>query len=125
MSGILRYLETTSARPEDSGKFNAWIGSEDVDALMAAHEDSDVVILYASLLHAFLHTILVPARLLNPPDVEDLMSWNCNARSSWGVTCSFADPPKAYLSPPLDHTGSKTLDQGEQLVFKTQVPVSQ
>ncbi len=45
------------------------------------------------------------------------MSWNCNATSSWGACTTFSEPPSIYISPPLDHTGSKTLNQGEQLIF--------
>jgi len=29
----------------------------------------------------------------------------------------FSEPRAVWISPPLDHTGSKTLNQGEQLVF--------
>ena len=46
--------------------------------------------LYAGLMHTFMHAILVPVELVDPPDIEDLMAWNYDASSSWGVTISFA-----------------------------------
>jgi len=48
------------------------------------------------------------------------MSWNCNPASSWGITVQFSEPRSVWISPPLDHTGSKTLDKGEQLAFARQ-----
>jgi hypothetical protein len=74
-------------------------------------------VVYATIQHAFMHAIAVPMSLVNPPNVEDLMLWNCTATSSWGVCTTFSEPRSISISPPLDHTGSKTLDQGEQLVF--------
>lgn len=117
MSPLLKRLEAISVCPDSRDQIDAWLESEDVDGLLREHAVSDEVILYAALPHAFLHTILVPRRLVSPPDVEDLMSWNCGASSSWGITTRYSNPPETYISPPLDHTGSKTLDQGEQLVF--------
>jgi hypothetical protein len=49
--------------------------------------------------------------------VDDLDYWNCNPFSSWGISISYGKHPKVALSPPLDHTGSKTLDRGEQILF--------
>jgi hypothetical protein len=57
---------------------------------------------------------------VTPVDVEDLMGWNVDPYSSWGIAIDFSEPRAARISPPLDHTGSKTLDQGEQLVFARQ-----
>ena len=45
------------------------------------------------------------------------MSWDCDPGSSWSIDVRFSEPQSVWISPPLEHTGSKTLKQGEQLVF--------
>jgi hypothetical protein len=81
------------------------------------NSQQDEFVVYASNRSTFIHAILAPASSLNPPDTDDLMSWSCNPTSSWGITVQFSDPRSVGISLPLDHTGSKTLDGGEQLVF--------
>lgn len=71
---------------------------------------------YAALQHAFINTFVVPACLVNPPNRDDLMLWNCNAGCSWSFSWTHSDPPVVSISSPPE-TGSKTLDSGEQLVF--------
>ena len=57
-----------------------------------------------------------PANLVDPPDTEDLLRWNCNADSSWGISHG-GDRRSIWISPPLEYTGSDTIDKGEQFVF--------
>ncbi len=73
--------------------------------------------MYAAFQNTFIHALLAPAAAFNPPDYDDLLAWNCNPYSSWGVEISFAKPKSISISPPLSNTGSKTLDKAEQLIF--------
>jgi hypothetical protein len=75
------------------------------------------VILYASVPYMFIYGVLVPKRLVTPPDIDDLDHWSCNPSSSWGIAIGYGKRGKVSIAPPLDHTGSKTLDRGEQIVF--------
>jgi hypothetical protein len=54
---------------------------------------------------------------VTPPDTDDLDRWSCDPFSGWGITITGGGRSKVSLSPPLDHTGSTTLDRGEQIVF--------
>lgn len=110
-------LQNISITPARAEEFEAWLDFSDALGFMKENATDDEFVAYAGTTHAFMHAILVPAASVNPADVADLMSWNCNTSSSWGITTAFSDPRKVWISPPLDHTGSKTLDGGEQLLF--------
>ena len=117
MLDIVKQLCATSTPPErQGGAFDAWLKQDDVVDLLHQNAQAKQFVVYAGVGCSFLHAVLVPVASLDPPDVEDLMKWNGNCWSSWGVTHSFS-ADCAYLSPPLDGLGSKTLATGEQLVF--------
>jgi hypothetical protein len=117
MNDISNLLSRISVPPSGSEAFNLWLGAKDAVALLkdnARHQD---FIVYASSMHVFMHAIVVPLSKVTPPNVEDLLSWNCNPSASWGISYKLSDPPDATISPPLADAGSKTLACGEQLVF--------
>lgn len=118
MSDISASLIKASPAPVDEESYRVWVEQKDALSLLEANIHKDEFVVYASFLHVFMHAVLVPASSVNPPDITDLMSWNFNAYTSWGIWHDFADPPSIGISSPLDHTGSKTIDQGEQLVFR-------
>lgn len=102
--------------PADKDAFDTWLGMRDAISFLKENPKHQEFVLYASNVHTFLHAVVVPNALLNPPDVEDLMAWGCNADSSWGIWTQFTTPPKIGIAPPLERAG-KTLSHGEQLVF--------
>jgi hypothetical protein len=106
-----------STPPASDEEFGSWLELANALNFLSENLRENDFVVYAGLAHTFIHAIPVPATLLHPPDVEDLMAWNCNASSSWGISHFYSDPPEIIISPPLHDTGSKTLDQGEQLVF--------
>lgn len=106
-----------STPPVSDEEFRSWLALTDALNFLSENLRQDDFIVYAGLAHTFIHAIAVPARLLHPPDVEDLIGWNCNASSSWGISHFVSNPPEIVIAPPLQDTGSKSLDQGEQLVF--------
>src|SRR5713101_1784462 len=109
MADTIKRLIDISDAPSEKEAFDAWLKMDD------AQEGEFVV--YASLPCMYLHSVLVPTSSVSPPDVEDLMKWSCNAGSSWGIETTSSKPPSICILPPLDHTGTKSLDGGEQLVF--------
>jgi hypothetical protein len=117
MADAITALKQISTAPDEASDFNAWLGFKDTVAFLKANTRQNDFVVYASMQHAFMHAVAVPSSSVNPPDIEDLMLWNCNAASSWGICTTFSEPQSICISPPLDHTGSETLDQGEQLVF--------
>jgi hypothetical protein len=117
MADIVDTLNRISEAPSQKEAFDKWLELEDAIAFLRDNSQQDKFVVYASDRSAFIHAVVVPVSSLNPPDIDDLMSWNCTPFSSWGITVQFSEPRAVWISSPLDQTDSKTLDQGEQLVF--------
>ena len=110
MSDISADLIKASPTPADDVAYRVWLEQKDVLSIFNANLNRDDFVVYASFPNVFMHAVLVPTALVNPPNIEDLLSWNFNAYISWGIWYNFANPPSAGISPPLDHTGSKTIN---------------
>jgi len=117
MSDVVLSLSQMSGPPEGKEAFDAWLQMDSALAFLRDNAEQDEFVVYPSNRSTFVHAILVPASLVSPPNTDDLMSWNGSADSSWGIDARFSQPPSVWISPPLDHTGSDTLNRGEQLVF--------
>jgi hypothetical protein len=117
MATIVDRLNHISEVPEQERDFDSWLEMGDALGLLLENEQQNEFVVYASDRYTFIHALLAPESALNPLDVDDLMSWNSNPTSSWGINLQFSEPCSIWITPPLDHSGSKTLDQGEQLVF--------
>lgn len=117
MTDIIAQLRLLSTAPEDEKAFNTWLEHQDAVRFLKENAKQDELVVYASLQHVFIHAVGVPASRVDPPDVDDLLSWNFNAHDdSWGASYSF-NPPEVTIEPPLSHTSSKTLDGGTKFVF--------
>ncbi len=117
MSGLVNAVNRISTPPLDEQTFNKWLEAEDALAFLKTHAESDGFVMHAISQHTYIHGMLVPTSRVNPPNGEDLMSWNCGAESSWGICTTFSDPPIVSIVPPLDHPGSETLHHAEQIVI--------
>ncbi len=117
MKNVEERLRELSTAPTQKDAFDAWLAQEDALGFLYDNAEEQEFVVYAGLMHTFMHAVFVPEALVDPPDVEDLMEWNCNASFSWGVSITYSEPPKISILPPLEHTGSRTLNAGEQLVF--------
>jgi hypothetical protein len=119
MDILIKQLARLSHKPDNgSEKYKNWVEQDDFVHFLQAIPSATDIILYASVPYfTFIYGVLVPERLVTPPDIDDLHHWSCNPFSSWGITISYGARRRVSLSPPLDHTGSKTLDSGEQIVF--------
>lgn len=116
-TNLLARVTEVATAPSDPARYAEWVQLGDAISLLEDNAEQEDFIAYAALPHCFIHTVLVPAAALAPLDIEDLLAWDLNAHSSWGISYSTAPTRRVSISPPLDHTGSKQLDQGEQLVF--------
>lgn len=117
MTDVVNMLEQISQPPSEKARFNAWLELADALAFLKGNVQDDEFVVYAIMQHTYLHAVLVPSSAVDPPNVEDLLSWNCSAYSGWGVVFASSPQPSVSISPPLDGTGSSTLDKVEQLVF--------
>lgn len=103
-----------SKEPELKDDFNTWVQQGDVIPFLEKEIEDENIIIYASLPHIFIHAVLIPDVKLNDSTVEDLLRWSHNPFSTWGITCSSDD---AWIEGPLSGAGSKTLNEGEQIIF--------
>jgi hypothetical protein len=119
MDNLTTRVATLSKKPKfGSDEYKKWVEQDDFVQFLRGVPGLDEMILYASAAHAFLYSVIVPTRLVTPPDTDDLDRWSCTPFSCWwGITVTSGPRSKVFLSPPLDHTGSATLDRGEQIVF--------
>jgi hypothetical protein len=117
MPNVLDQMRAMSLAPSRKESFDLWLQGADALEFLRTDICQDEIVIYAGVDHVFIHGILVPAALLKPLDIDDLMAWNFNAYSSWGVSYAIGDPSSICLEPPLHDAGSKTLAQGEKLVF--------
>ena len=117
MADIVEQLAAIVAEPSDEDAFKAWIEQRDALGFMKANAEADELVIYASFRHAFIHAVAIPADRLERPDADDLLEWNCNAYSSWGIDYDPREPEQATIGLPLSDTGSKTLDGGTKLIF--------
>jgi hypothetical protein len=117
MNRVVEALSRLSIAPSGGSTFNDWLEAADAIKFLRDNVDNDEFVVHVVSQHTFIHAVLVPASSVTPPNVEDLLSWNCNATSTWGVSITFSEPTAIAVTPPLDDTASKTLQAGEQLVF--------
>lgn len=114
-----RTLMDQMKEPPDGDALSGWIALEDATDLLRADQDQDDIVLYCSIRGFFIHAVLVPSEAVIPPDAADLMKWQGNPYSSWGIVSSF-DPPNVRIESPLADSPSEAIARGEQLVFARQ-----
>jgi hypothetical protein len=118
MDTLTTFFSNLTKKPKfASAEYKKWIEQDDFVHFLQVIPKLDKWILYGSVDDLYLYSVLVPTRLVNPPNIVDIKSWSCNPFSSWGITIAGAGWSKISLSPPLHDSGSKTIEQGEQIVF--------
>ncbi len=85
-------LAVMSEAPQQEDAFEDWIGMGSALNFLRADVQEDEFVVYASDYSSFIHAIAVPAALLNPPDIEDLVSWRTSPSSCWSVTARLSEP---------------------------------
>ena len=110
----LKKIYSLAVEPESKTDFDLWCLQEEVISFLDEEANDEYVIIYASFPHAFIHSVFIPQPDLTDELVNDLLKWNCDPFSSWGLTCSSND---ARIESPLHRTGSETLSTGEQIIF--------
>lgn len=107
-----------------SSDYDSWLKQADFIEFLEENAKEDQIIIYASAGYdsvtacptsLFLYSILVPEADVSPPDVDDLLTWNFLTRDTAWSVCE--DGEKAWLEPSLSDLRSKSLAQGEHLVF--------
>src|SRR5262245_39054501 len=83
--------------PSETANYESWLEQNDAFEFLAENTRARDFVAYAGLPHLFVHAITVPLRSLDPPDFDDLLRWDGNPSSSWGMTYSLGDPPELYI----------------------------
>ena len=107
-----------------SSDYDSWFEQTDFIDFLEENANGDKIVVYASsscypsagpASSLLIYSILTPESAVNPPDVDDLLTWNFLIRNTaWSVR---EDGQKAWLEPSLSNLRSKSLAQGEHLVF--------
>jgi hypothetical protein len=117
MTHIIEKLNRMAEAPGPRPEFDVWLAMGDALGLLRDDAQDDDFLVYASDQGIYIYTVAVPEGAVTPPDIDDLMGWNCDPSSSWGVSVQYFEPRRVWIAPPLEHTDSRALDQGEKLLF--------
>ena len=119
-----RLLGLLSVSFGDGSYNDSWFEETDFMKFLERNSSEDKIVVYTSVScyppsrpasSLLIYSILVPKNTVSPPDVEDLLTWDFLVRrTAWSVK---EDGEKAWLEPSLSRLGSRSLAQGENLVF--------
>jgi hypothetical protein len=100
MDDLITSLGLLSEKPErGSDEYKNWITQGDFVEFLRLLAISDQVILYASIRpYTFIFGVLAPARLVTPPEVDDLEHWSCNPYTSWAITTGGGAPEGWFVA---------------------------
>jgi hypothetical protein len=118
MSGVIEILKKISAVPERAGSaFEDWLEQTETVQFLEQNARETELVVYASLHHILVQTVLVSSNQLDPPDMEDLQKWDLIS-DSWAINYHLSGgDPTVWITRPLESAGSKALSGGEKLVF--------
>ena len=109
---------------KDGSDQDYWLEQTDFIGFLEENANEDKIVIYASsscypsagpASSLLIYSILAPKSAVNPIDVDDLLTWNFLIRNTAWSVCE--DGQKAWLEPSLSNLRSKSLAQGEHLVF--------
>jgi hypothetical protein len=114
-STVLKGLDQALEVPTDSDELHSWLDLEDSLAFIGrnAQADSLVINLYAG--HLYIVSALIPKHRIEPHGNSDLLSWNYDPSSSWGICASSED---AWIETPFSRGDSRFLEGGEPIVIR-------
>jgi hypothetical protein len=111
----LRRLSTT-APGREQGAFNDWLKQDDTVSFLTEDTREDEIVIYASLDHVFLQTVVAPSKKEGEPlDMDDLQKWELT-HDRWSMNYSYGEPV-VWLEPPFKSETSETLRGCEPLIF--------
>lgn len=76
--------------------------------------NDEYVVLYLSLNHLFLNSVLLDNTKIKKEDILSIKNWSGNSNTQWSISCSISD---CEISSPMDNYGSSVLSDGEPIFF--------
>jgi hypothetical protein len=101
MKNVTSAVRAITAVPPDENDFAEWLELTDAVQFLNENTEDDEFVLFAQASRVFIHAVLVPEELVNPPDFDDIMSWNCHPSDSWTTCSTFSEPPTVSIESPL------------------------
>jgi len=119
MDDVTARVNRLSTAPENKEEYETWTNLTDAVPFLRDNAARDEFIVSLTANSTFMYAVAVPKETISPPDVEDLMRWRLDSRSSWGIGVHYSDGSTASISidEPLSETGCKSFQNGEKLVF--------
>lgn len=100
--------------PEGQDEFDEWCQQGDILPFLEADSADEFVLIYASLDHVFIHSLLVPQHVTLEENGEDLRGWSSDPFSGWGLVASQDD---IWIEKPCQSAGCETLKAATQIIF--------
>ncbi|MGL1934473.1 MAG: hypothetical protein OCD01_05615 [Fibrobacterales bacterium] len=107
-------LLTFQSAPKNKDDFSKWVLQEDIFKFLIRDFSDDYIIVYATLPHLYINSVLLPVFDRNENNINELKRWSLDNDSTWGIGYSHDD---ISISAPLSSCGSKLLSTGDQLIF--------
>jgi hypothetical protein len=114
---LIDQIAQLDAVPADAPAFSAWIEAGAHLQFLKDNGRRDEIVFYASGPYAFIHSMVVPNRLLTPPDEHDLLGWSCSPVTSIASFCTGGGREGMWIERRPFTSGSQTLKQGTNLLF--------
>ena len=116
MNDIRRRLRALSNPPsKDDDGYDAWLEQADFVEFLEKNAEEEKIIVSANVPDILILSLLVPQDDVHPPDVDDLLAWNCLIpEMAWSVRLSGS---KAFIKPWRSNNRSQSLRKAEPLVF--------
>jgi hypothetical protein len=94
-----------------------WIKAGKHLNFLLANGQQDEIVIYASGPYSFVHSVVVPNKLLSPPDERDLLGWSCNPYHGTASYCTGGGREGTWIELGPHGCGSKTIGEGQDLIF--------
>jgi len=107
-------LLSLTEEPKDPEDFLAWIQQNDVVHYLTQEILEDDIIVFASLPHVFIHSVLVPVIELTKSTIDELIEWRHSPDSTWSYLIS---SDEIWIEKPLASSGSSILNDSEQIIY--------
>lgn len=114
---IAEQLQRLDTPPRGSAEFQSWIQASSHLDFLRSNALTDEIVLYASPEYSFIHAMVVPNEHLFPIDSSDLLGASCSPSSGVASYVYGGGREGVWLERGPSGTGSKTLNQGMELVF--------
>lgn len=103
------------------GDTTDWLlGAEDGVDFLRQNAMRDEIVIFSCAGATYMHGVLAPTAQVTPADHDDLLSAYVTPEDSWCIQRAWGggEGHRIYLEPPLSHPGSKSLVDGEKLIFR-------